>query len=108
MKIDQFDEIAARPLGFVVNLSELDQTIQDRCDWLDRVFIHNPENRTLTINAKYPYEVDLDRCPDLRALVEWTEHISTKEWATRQILGEFIRRVMTIKGWKKKGLVRFQ
>lgn len=68
---------------------------------MDEVFQHNPRNRTLTIDAAYPYEVDLDRIQTPADLLEWVHHLAGKNWMSAPLLGEFIERTYAIKGWKR-------
>ncbi len=66
---------------------------------MDVIFKHNEKLGCITINAAYPYHIELSRIPDPEALVHWLDHLTGKWWMTTEIVREFIRRVYQIKGW---------
>ena len=66
---------------------------------MDVIFEHDEKLGYITINAAYPYHIELSRIPDPEALVYWLEHLAGKPWMTAEIVRELIRRVYRIKGW---------
>jgi len=75
-------------------------TCTDLCKWktpLERKITVNRRKRTCTINLAYPYEVDLDRVPDLAALLRWALHLCHKTWMTTDALSLFIEKVSEFK-----------
>ena len=66
---------------------------------MDAIFEHDENLGYITINAAYPYHIELARIPDFEGLVHWIEHLTGKSWMTSELVGEFIRRVYAIKGW---------
>jgi hypothetical protein len=66
---------------------------------MDVIFEHHEKLGYITINAAYPYHIELSRIPDAEALVHWLDHLTGKWWMTAEIVREFIRRVYRIKGW---------
>ena len=66
---------------------------------MDVIFEHDSKLGYITINAAYPYHIELSRIPDPEALVHWLDHLTGKGWMTTEIVREFIRRVYRIKGW---------
>lgn len=45
------------------------------------------------------YDIELDRIPDERALLQWIEHLSCKTWVDGEGLREIIHKVFFAKGW---------
>ena len=66
---------------------------------MDSIFDYDEKLGYITINAAYPYHIELSRIPDPEGLVHWLEHLTEKSWMTSDLVGEFIRRVYAIKGW---------
>ncbi len=52
----------------------------------------------------YPYHIDLARIKSKADLLGWVLHLCNKTWMNTEYLGEFIKRVCMIKGWKREGL----
>lgn len=46
------------------------------------------------------YDIELDRIPDERALLQWIEHLSYKIWVEREDIRQIIRKVFFAKGWE--------
>lgn len=97
--IDKFRAIKAE-LGDSYNMTELFEWANKIDILMDEVFIHDPKNKTLTINSSYPYEIDLCRIKSQAALISWTLHLAGKIWMPKEFLCEFIERVSEIKGWR--------
>jgi len=85
----------------VRSLSEMADDLKKHVLAMNAVFEHNRDRNTLTINAAYPYEVDLDRIGSMEGLLAWVLHLLEKTWMTRELLEEFIERVCRIKGWQR-------
>lgn len=66
---------------------------------MDAIFEHDKKHGYITINATYPYHIELNRIPDPEGLVHWLDHLMGKHWMTSDLVREFIRRVYAIKGW---------
>lgn len=66
---------------------------------MDAIFEHDSRLGYITINAAYPYHIELSRIPDPEALIHWLDHLTGKPWMTTEIVREFVRRVYRIKGW---------
>jgi hypothetical protein len=66
---------------------------------MDSIFQHDKKLGYITINAAYPYHIELNRIPDPEGLVHWLDHLLGKDWMTSDLVREFIRRVYAIKGW---------
>lgn len=66
---------------------------------MDAIFEHDEKLGYITINAIYPYHIELSRIPDPDGLVNWLDHLLGKDWMTSELVREFIRRVYAIKGW---------
>lgn len=71
---------------------------------MDKIFKYNESLNIMTIDVRYPYEISLDRIATPIKLVGWIEHLSEKNWMTKILVIEFIRRVCLIKGWKQHGI----
>lgn len=66
---------------------------------MDAIFSYNQSNETITINALYPYEIDLEGIKTPQGVIHWVEHLTTKTWMDVRLVREFIKRVYAIKGW---------
>ena len=101
MKTNQnTQEQSSQPLSFLpMNLDELRAAAEKEQAKMDAIFQHDEECGYITINAMYPYEIQLSRIPDRESLLQWVSHLSGKTWMTRELIREFIRRVGEIKGW---------
>lgn len=87
----------AEPAWEVLRVSDLQKRWELRDEHMNRVFIHNKRNRTLTICLSYPYEIDLDRITSHASVLGWVDHLCSKTWMDTDHLGEFIKRVCKIK-----------
>ena len=65
---------------------------------MDKAFVFS--GRVLTINIKYPYEIELSRIPSYKSLLRWVLHLSEKVWFEGEYVSEFVKRVCKHKGWK--------
>lgn len=83
----------------VMNFSELEAATEQHEAKMDTIFEHDDKQGYITINAAYPYHIELSRIPDPEGLVHWISHLTKKNWMTSDLVHEFIRRVYTIKGW---------
>jgi hypothetical protein len=68
---------------------------------MDTFFIYDVTFDILQLNVagRFTYEIPLESISDESKLVGWTHQLSQKTWMTRDLIGEFIRRVIYIKGW---------
>lgn len=82
-----------------MNLDELRVAAEEQQAKMDAMFQHDKEYGYITINALYPYDIQLSRIQDRESLLQWVSHLSGKTWMTRELIREFIRRVCEIKGW---------
>lgn len=79
--------------------SDIEADIEEHKSKMESVFKHDQELGYITINASYPYHIELSRIPDPEGLVHWVEHLAGKDWMTGELIREFIQRVYAIKGW---------
>ncbi len=68
-------------------------------DTLNHLFTYDGELNTLTINVRYPYEVDMDRIVTKTDLIGWVHHLSQKNWINGTHIARFIENVCAIKNW---------
>lgn len=66
----------------------------------DPRIVVNPENNTITLCYRYPYEIDMDRIKSKSDLLSWMVHLCEKNWIDTMILREFAERVGELKGWR--------
>jgi hypothetical protein len=83
----------------VMKFSQIASKARKHEERMDSIFDHDEKLGYITINAAYPYHIELSRIPDHEGLVHWLEHLTGKPWMTSDLVGEFIRRVYAIKGW---------
>jgi len=88
-----------KPYLEFMTLSEIAAMGKEYDAKMDAIFEHDEKLGYITINAEYPYHIELARIPDVQGLVHWIEHLTGKTWMTGELVGEFIRRVYAIKGW---------
>lgn len=79
--------------------SEIEAAAAEHEAKMDAIFEHDAKLEYITINAAYPYHIELSRIPDPEGLVHWLDHLTGKDWMTSDLVREFIRRVYEIKGW---------
>lgn len=82
-----------------MNMTEINNARIEQEELFAKTFIHDPKNKTITVNISYPYVIELNRIPGPTALLEWSHHLGKKGWMTARLLAEFIRVVAEIKGW---------
>jgi hypothetical protein len=83
----------------VMSLEQLEEEARKQDEKMDRIFEYDAKLDYITINAAGPYHIALKRILDPEGLAQWVEHLSHKNWMTSDLIGEFIRRVCSIKGW---------
>ena len=75
---------------------------------MDSIFEHDSKLGYISIHAPNPhhpnerfgpYHIELSRIPDHAGLLEWTHHLTGKDWMTGELVHEFIQRICEIKGW---------
>ena len=73
-------------------------TLEDQ-SWLDDpVESHiTIEDGFITLDYAYPYDIELSRIPDERALLHWVHHLSGKTWMNNDRIAEFIGKVSAFK-----------
>jgi hypothetical protein len=77
--------------------SEVGVKIEEYDRKMDKAFVFS--GRVLTINIRYPYEIELSRIPSYKSLLRWVLHLSEKVWFEGDYVNEFIKRVCKHKGW---------
>ena len=88
----------------LTSLADLDPRIAEHGKKMDAAFEHDADCACLTIKVTYPYHIDLARIKSKADLLSWVSHLCHKPWMNTEYLGEFIKRVYKIKGWKREGL----
>lgn len=85
-----------------MEVSELLKNHIEHVEKMDNFFIYDPTFDILQLNVegRFTYEIPMESILDESKLVGWTHQLSQKTWMTRDLIGEFIRRVIAIKGWK--------
>ena len=58
------------------------------------------KNGCITLNFRYPYEIELNRIPTPLALMQWVHHLCEKNWMDSERICIFIEAVAANKGWK--------
>jgi hypothetical protein len=58
----------------------------------------------ITLNWRYPYDIELSRIPDHPALLRWVNHLCEKGWMDGHRISLFIEAVARHKGWSLHGL----
>jgi len=80
-------------------MADMDREAKEHEDRMDAIFEYDENLGFITIKAAYPYHIELKRIPDFEGLLHWLDHLTKKDWMTRELFHEFIRRVYAIKGW---------
>jgi len=83
----------------VMSLAQLEEEASKQDEKMNHIFEYDAKLGYITINTAGPYHIALKRIPDPEGLAQWVEHLSHKVWMTSDLIGEFIRRVCSIKGW---------
>lgn len=83
----------------VMSMEEVVSEVGAHRKRMDEIFHVDKEEGMITINAVYPYIIELSRIPDPAGLMQWLVHLFEKTWMTAEIADEFIRRVYAFKGW---------
>ena len=56
--------------------------------------------RCLVLNARYPYEIGLDRIDTKEKALEWVHHLCEKDWITPQLIRRVLDLAAKHHGWK--------
>ena len=84
----------------VTSIEDVDSILAEHDRKMDAAFEHDAKHAVLTIKIAYPYHIELARIKSKADLLGWVLHFCHKTWMTTEYLGEFIKRVSKIKGWK--------
>jgi len=64
-----------------------DQTKQAQIDLENSLFI---DDDYICFNVRGRYDIELKRCKDHAAILEWVHHMSCKQWMTVDLIHRFI------------------
>lgn len=70
---------------------------------IDKMFVFNPDNNTLTLYIDYPYEIDLDRINTHQDLIGCLHHMSGKTWISGGNIHNLIELICKHKNWNIYG-----
>jgi len=83
----------------LVTSEQMEARLKEHDARMNAAFQLDENNKWLTINISYPYEIELKRIPSYAALLQWSLHLAGKSWMDLDYLREFIEIVCHVKGW---------
>jgi hypothetical protein len=63
---------------------------RDHREHLEKVIYIEDGCIVFEVDDSWPYEIELRRCRDARAILAWVEHLAGKGWMTTEYLERFV------------------